>query len=83
MVTINEEEFYKVCDKVEGVRGTDFPYEYIPTIEELKCLRIEEHIEEHLEYLLYLSNDPFHTAKSSELAKYIKKLLRDNMTISE
>lgn len=83
MVTISEERFFDACDKVDNVRDTDFPYEYVPSIEELKCLKIEEHIEEHLEYLLYLSSDPFHTEKSGELAKYIRKLLRDNMSLTE
>ncbi len=83
MVTISEERFFDACDKVDNVRSIDFPYEYVPSIEELKCLKIEENTEQHIEYLLYLRNHPIHTEKSGELAKYIRKLLRDNMSLTE
>lgn len=81
MYTISEEEFYKTCDKAENIKPSDFPYDYIPSIKELQILKIEEHLDQHLLYLLYLSNDPYGTEQSRQLAKFIKNMLNENLAI--
>ena len=81
MYTILEDKFYELCDKVDNITPADFPYDYIPKIQELQQLKVEEHLDQHLPYLLYLSNNPFGTSESAELTKYIKGLLSKNLEI--
>ena len=79
--SVSEKKFYDLCDMVEDIDDSVFPYEYIPSIEEIQSLKINEHIEEHLPYLVYLSNDPFGTEESGELARYIKRLLQRDLIL--
>ena len=81
MYQISEEKFYNICDSIENVDKSTFPYEHIPSIKELTLLKMEDHIAEHLPYLIYLSEDPFRTKDSAELAQYVKALLRDNLEL--
>lgn len=81
MFRMSEDKFYELCDKVETITPTDFPYDYVPRVQELQVLKIEDHLDRHLPYLLYLSNDPFGTSESSELAKYIKGLLNKHLEL--
>ena len=81
MYTLAEDKFYELCDKIDEITTSDFQYDYIPQIQELKVLKVEEHLDIHLPYLLYLSNDPFGTPESSELAKYIKDLLSKHLEL--
>lgn len=81
MYQITEDEFYSLCDKIDEVDRSALPYDYIPSIKELEVLNIKDHLDIHLPYLIYLSNDPFKTKESAELASYIKVLLNENLEI--
>ncbi len=81
MYQISEDKFYELCDKTDELKPSDFPYDYVPKKQELQLLKVEDHLDIHLPYLLYLSNDPFGTNESAELAKYVKDLLGKNLEL--
>ena len=81
MITMNEREFYTLCDMAE--ESGDETNGYFPTVNELKAHHVEDNLPKFLALLIYFASDPFarlgmpdkNDPEYRETVKYAKKLL--------
>lgn len=68
---MKEEQFYKVCDKVDML-PKDFTEEYYPTVEEIKKYNIRNDIKRYLPIIMYFSTNPYSGTDIEDEEEYIK-----------
>ena len=68
---MKEEQFYKACDKVDGL-PKDFTGGYYPTVEEIKKHNIRNDIKRYLPIIMYFSTNPYSGTDKEDEEEYIK-----------